>query len=683
MSFFYELNQRMAKLAEKQDASQLAESKQIEAVKQSPLTQALNEAKAQKVPGMQITHKDIEKRFSGSPMKMANAAHDAGFSSGRINQTLDNLKHGKNPNDIEETDYSAKAGRAGKDLGKPGKNFSKIAKGAAERYGSKAAGERVAGAVLNKLRHPAESSDMEESALQAAIGKKKYGDQGMKALQKAGREHASDKTMNTIRNRYDKYDESVTDEGNEFTGNLAKAKAQHKDEFEVDGKKYKVVEADPTGLGEEEMAMDEGFKEMHAWLASREKEKGTGKFDKKKTSTGTVYTRKPETFDDPETDPEATGGAPKRVGRPKGKDKGPERVTAKAWKHKDGRLGARPPGHVREEENNDNMTIKQACAFLERHGYTVTKTGVDEEKAAQGQKKFFGMAHAAKTVNKAVNNIVKGRKETVDEESTDKEDTRAEKAGRKVAKDIEHDEGHKGQDDDRAEKAGKKVVKDIEYDDKKDRKEKKTEGAKPDFLDVDKDGDKKEPFKKAVADKKDEKVDETTTSGSVATAPAAAKSTKGMQFGKGVYESINTRVEGMITESMNITVNMSTDKHGEPHKSVTVTADGDDADKLAELLKMAGLGSHSSQATPCAQCGQTPCGCAEVVDENSPDWPTDTETLAAQPELRTYSGGLNGPKSTGQTTIPVIAGQLRRQTSMEENVELERSLFKTWKNYKG
>ena len=214
------------------------------------------------------------------------------------------------------------------------------------------------------------------------------------------------------------------------------------------------------------------------------------------------------------------------------------------------------------------------------------------------------------------------------------------------------------------------MVKDIEYDDKKDRKEKKTEGAKPDFLDVDKDGDKKEPFKKAVADKKDEKVDETTTSGSVATAPAAAKSTKGMQFGKGVYESINTRVEGMITESMNITVNMSTDEHGEPHKSVTVTADGDDADKLAELLKMAGLGSHSSQA-------------AEVVDENKPDWPTDTETLAAQPELRTYSGGLNGPKSTGQTTIPVIAGQLRRQTSMEENVELERSLFKTWKNYKG
>ena len=57
------------------------------------------------------------------------------------------------------------------------------------------------------------------------------------------------------------------------------------------------------------------------------------------------------------------------------------------------------------------------------------------------------------------------------EESIDKEeDEKAEKAGKKVAKDIEYDEGHKGKDDNKAEKAGKKVTKDIEYDDKKDKK---------------------------------------------------------------------------------------------------------------------------------------------------------------------------------------------------------------------
>ena len=55
------------------------------------------------------------------------------------------------------------------------------------------------------------------------------------------------------------------------------------------------------------------------------------------------------------------------------------------------------------------------------------------------------------------------------EESTSEKDAKAEKAGKKVAKDIEYDEGHKGKDDDKAEKAGKKVTKDIEYDDKKDK----------------------------------------------------------------------------------------------------------------------------------------------------------------------------------------------------------------------
>jgi hypothetical protein len=216
-------------------------------------------------------------------------------------------------------------------------------------------------------------------------------------------------------------------------------------------------------------------------------------------------------------------------------------------------------------------------------------------------------------------------------------------------------------------------------------KAKKTEGAKPDFLDVDKDGDKKESMKKASSDKKEKKVDETTVSGSVATAPASPKASKSMQFGKGVYESLDSKLETMIVESMNVTVNMSTDEQGQAQKSITVTATDQDADKLAELLKMAGLGGQSNQDAPCSQCGSAPCGCAEVVDENSPDWPTNTVTGGENdPNLRTYSGGLNKPKSTGQTTIPTLgSADRRRQVSMEENVELERTLFKTWKNYKG
>jgi len=48
--------------------------------------------------------------------------------------------------------YSAKAAAAGKDIGKKGKNFSKIAESAGEKYGSEEAGKRVAGAILKKLR---------------------------------------------------------------------------------------------------------------------------------------------------------------------------------------------------------------------------------------------------------------------------------------------------------------------------------------------------------------------------------------------------------------------------------------------------------------------------------------------------------------------------------------------------
>ena len=49
--------------------------------------------------------------------------------------------------------YSAKQAVKGKDIGKKGKNFSKIATLASKKYGSKEAGNRVAGAILKKLRN--------------------------------------------------------------------------------------------------------------------------------------------------------------------------------------------------------------------------------------------------------------------------------------------------------------------------------------------------------------------------------------------------------------------------------------------------------------------------------------------------------------------------------------------------
>jgi hypothetical protein len=171
-----------------------------------------------------------------------------------------------------------------------------------------------------------------------------------------------------------------------------------------------------------------------------------------------------------------------------------------------------------------------------------------------------------------------------------------------------------------------------------------------------------------------------------ADAEPKAKKTGGIEFGKGVYESINSRVENMIAEGMNVSVNMSTNEHGELTKNITVSAEGDEAETLAQLLNLAGMKSSS------CGCGQTPCGCSQVEEaygdttptENAPDYPTDEETTGEDDELlRRWAGGLNKPKSTGQTTSPVIASQTERQVSEQaETDKLGMNLYAELKQFK-
>ena len=238
----------------------------------------------------------------------------------------------------------------------------------------------------------------------------------------------------------------------------------------------------------------------------------------------------------------------------------------------------------------------------------------------------------------------------VEEESDETRDERAEKAGRRVAKDIEYDERdhddihgkRRGSEDDKAERAGKKVTKDIEYDEKK----------------------------------KKEEVDETTTSGSVATAPAEApKGKKGMIFGKGVYEGYEQRFNQLLTEGMSI--NMSVGEDGK--KSLNVNATDDDAVKLAQILKLAGMEQASGYEQACSTCGQSPCGCESLEEADYANSPEETgadiNTL-----VNTYSDGLDGQKTTGQTTIPVIAGQTQRMMSQVKE-QAEQRLWDLYKQY--
>jgi hypothetical protein len=135
----------------------------------------------------------------------------------------------------------------------------------------------------------------------------------------------------------------------------------------------------------------------------------------------------------------------------------------------------------------------------------------------------------------------------------------------------------------------------------------------------------------------------------------------------GMYEGLN--------ESMSVNMSDST----EGGKSLTITATDDDALKLASLLKNAGIGSqgsdmHSHGEEPCATCGMQDCGCGDVqeaVDDNAPDYPTNTETSN---DALQYAGGLNKPKTDvagdGQTTIPNTAVHTEEEDALRRMMEM-------------
>jgi len=186
------------------------------------------------------------------------------------------------------------------------------------------------------------------------------------------------------------------------------------------------------------------------------------------------------------------------------------------------------------------------------------------------------------------------------------------------------------------------------------------------------------PEKKKSDDAPKKKKEKTEEAGGTGTPTASS----GFGFGKGIYDSMNHELESMIAEGMNVNMSMNSDANGGPSKSLTVTATDDDALKLGKLLKMAGLGDGSESGyggsgyqSACG-CGTPNCSCGDQeMDEaygdtqptlNEPDYPTNTETAEDNFE---YAGGLNKPKSTGQSTVPVLASQEERQESYAEAEE--------------
>lgn len=636
MTFFYDLNKRLAALAEKQDLheSKVAESekwiqKAVNPAHKGGLHKALHVAQGEKIPKAKI----------------------------------DKATHSKNPKLRHMAQFAKNVANEG--------NIDQLEKD-------------VADAPVEPI------ADMEESALQAYLGNKKYGKQGMEALRKAGREHASKSKMDQIRNRYNKMDDANMDEGNAFSGALANAKKDHKSEFEVDGKKYKVVEADPVGLEEKKAKPDfldidgdgnkkETFKKaVSDKKKSEPRSKGTAfdpetakgmfahtdehpRHNVKDTGYSKRYTRKHE--DDMEKDDEVKSDAPKKKGRPKGPAKGPERTTKGAWKHKGERKVKEDgiPVTDRGEYDNEGSEVKGDMHTVIRHATELEKHLRDQENLPTWVIEKIGQI---KGMMASVSDYILSQHERGVEQDTGKEGVRiAEKAVSKKQQRFMGmvDAMQKGEKVKNASPELKKVAKTMKHKDAHDFAATKHKGL---------------PEKVKSKKESNEEVEETTVAGSVATASASKPGKGSMQFGKGVYESFNNSVEQLINESIDISMSKQIGDGHENQSNITINASGSEADMLKDLLKMAGINIHGSSESACG---------SEELEENQPDWPTNTETLDAEPNLHTYSGGLNAPKSTGQSTT--IGGglpnlQARRQVSMEENMQLEHSLFKLYKDYK-
>ena len=598
MTFFYDMNKKLAELA--QDKQQLTEGAQPAVAEGSKLNEYGDTPKGQKKlskvykravdryaddtidpairtkassaadaaylrmhdPATAVTRKQRQQQMTSTPSSDDEFEDNSPCPEcdGTGEDTLDSGEacwrcHGTgvdyyNKDDVAEGstgDYSAKKARAGKDIGKPGKQFAKIARGAAKRYGSKERGEKVAGAVLAKLR-----KGVGEAAKPDFLDLDKDGNR-TEPMKQAARQ----------------------------------AKKGPVDEVKLSDLPVRQVK-------------------------------------------GRAYGAQPEEFD--QDDEEVQDKQPKKRGRPKGtgRSMGAKGPSGQSKLLKKGAIAEElPPGAVPGDEGEYGLEGDMAKDQI----HTIVRNAQDLEKVLSDREDLpeWVQAKLAKIegMMTAVSEYMQTQHERDDEteppvELDEKAVSVAQRRAAGIARAAQKGEIPKSKLRGASKEMSKMPAKEL----------KKFAKTKEKGL----------PEKKSK-----EEVEETTVSGSVATAPAAAaKSAKGMQFGKGIYDSLNRELEAMISESMSINISSSTE--GSP--SVSVTATDDDAARLAGILRNAGIGtdvhSHDSH------------NCADVVDENKPDWPTDTEQCD---DALQYSGGLNKPKTTvagdGQTTVPVTAVQVQ------------------------
>lgn len=186
-------------------------------------------------------------------------------------------------------------------------------------------------------------------------------------------------------------------------------------------------------------------------------------------------------------------------------------------------------------------------------------------------------------------------------------------------------------------------------------------------------GDKYEEIKKELEEKmdesehdKDKKVDETTVAGNVS--PGADG--KALYKNASIYENNEIVKRAMqINEDMSVTVSAGTD--AEPN--ININASGEDAAKMAELCKLAGIGMMGMGS-------QSPYGEVEIAvaeDQEYANGADDTETMDTKYMTQDIAGGLNGPKkmaypraSQGDNAMAVLGESEAQEVSADHLMKL-------------
>ncbi len=432
-----------------------------------------------------------------------------------------------------------------------------------------------------------------------------------------------------------KIKEDEVGEGNDFTGARLAAIRAGKPTFKVDGKTYRV-----TGDTSDEQRMDEGFaeffdkKQMYAKIGAEVEGKSDDYTVTFKDGSRKRYQemdgRRRVTTLEPVDAPEETDDEGNVVKRGRGRPKGSKRSLGAKGPTGRSKLMRMEEDYDKDEYDEEGEMAKSQARTIEDAAKELQDILDDDENLPEWVQKKIVLA---KEYIDSARDYMKANPDDEEEEvevEMDDEEFMAEKAVSQAQRKA----------------AG------IAYAAKKgDIPKSELRGASKEMAKMPSGELKKfaKTKEKGLPEKKDEAVEETTVAGSVAVSDEAPKSKKGgMQFGKGVYESQIAesfeRKLGLLTEGMNI--NMSMDENG--RKSLTVNATDDDAEQLADLLKMAGL--QGRRTSTCEVCGghegmhEAGCGRRDMVEEelaNSPD-----PAYAELGDTRDYgvSGGLNGPK---------------------------------------